>query len=189
MINQEYFIHLIMDNLPCATQFKMPDTQEIQFEPGFRMGFVAKEDDKKYINNHLRFIVSYHQVEGGLADGKPAYRVVGFRVETASVSKDSYEFGTDGGCTIKENAMHQEIVDNKENKWVNEQFIENSDQSIFINKMAPQIPSDIDIVYLWQFLGYISPMKYNGNSLTSNGRQDGIFIWQWLTCRFIGSLL
>ena len=118
MINQEYFIHLIMDNLPCATQFKMPDTQEIQFEPGFRLGFVAKENDKKYINNHLRFIVSYHQVEGGTEDGKPAYRVVGFRVETASVSKESYEFGSDGGCTIKDNANHQEIVDNKENKLV-----------------------------------------------------------------------
>jgi transmembrane 9 superfamily protein 2/4 len=114
MVNQEYFIHLIMDNLPCATQFKMPDTQEVQFEPGFRLGFVAKEDDKKYINNHLRFIVSYHQVEDSSED--QSYRVVGFRVETTSVDKGSYEFSQDGGCTIKDNANHQEITDNKENK-------------------------------------------------------------------------
>ena len=33
-IQQEYFVHLIIDNLPCATQFSMPDTLEIQYEPG-----------------------------------------------------------------------------------------------------------------------------------------------------------
>ena len=33
-IQQEYFIHLIIDNLPCATQFTMPDTLEVQYEPG-----------------------------------------------------------------------------------------------------------------------------------------------------------
>ena len=114
MVNQEYFIHLIMDNLPCATQFKMPDTQEVQFEPGFRLGFVTKENEKKYINNHLRFIVSYHQVED--SSGNPTYRVVGFRVETSSIDKESYGFSQDGGGTIKENAKNQEIIDNKENK-------------------------------------------------------------------------
>ena len=114
MINQEYFIHLIMDNLPCATQFKMPDTQEVQFEPGFRLGFT--QDQKKFVNNHLRFILSYHQVEES-SDGGPTYRVVGFRVETTSIGKDSYEFNQeDGGCKIKDEATNQEIVDNKENK-------------------------------------------------------------------------
>jgi transmembrane 9 superfamily protein 2/4 len=33
-ISHEYFIHLIIDNLPCATQFTMPDTHEVQYEPG-----------------------------------------------------------------------------------------------------------------------------------------------------------
>jgi len=33
-IQQEYFVHLIIDNLPCATQFTMPDTMEVQYEPG-----------------------------------------------------------------------------------------------------------------------------------------------------------
>ena len=33
-IQQEYFVHLIIDNLPCATQFAMPDTNEVQYEPG-----------------------------------------------------------------------------------------------------------------------------------------------------------
>lgn len=116
MINQEYFIHLIMDNLPCATQFKMPDTLEVQFEPGFRLGFTAKEDEKKYVNNHLRFIVSYHQVEDQSANQGPTFRVVGFRVETSSVDKDSYEFNEGGDCSIKDNAKSQEIIQNQENK-------------------------------------------------------------------------
>ena len=116
MINQEYFIHLIMDNLPCATQFRMPDTQEIQFEPGFRLGFVVKEDQKKYVNNHLKFIVSYHQTEDSAEGQDSTFRVVGFRVETASVDKESYEFSQDGSCTIKDSAINQEILDKKENK-------------------------------------------------------------------------
>ena len=33
-ISQEYFVHLIIDNLPCATQFTMPDTLDVQYEPG-----------------------------------------------------------------------------------------------------------------------------------------------------------
>ena len=114
MINQEYFIHLIMDNLPCATQFKMPDTQEFQFEPGFRMGF--SQEQKKFVNNHLRFILSYHQVEDSPEDRGQTFRVVGFRVETTSIDKDSYEFTPDGGCKIMDKAINQEIVDNKENK-------------------------------------------------------------------------
>ena len=125
MISQQYFIHLIMDNLPCATQFKMPDTQEVQFEPGFRLGFSQgkKSEDPeerkpdRFLNNHLRFILSYHQVEDSSAEHGPTYRVVGFRVETMSVDKDSYEFNDkDQGCKIKENANHQEIINNKENK-------------------------------------------------------------------------
>ncbi len=96
-IDQEYFVHLIVDNLPVATQFQMPDTKEMQYEPGFRLGYV--KDGKSAINNHLRFIMSYH-----LLDDDPSnviYRVVGFRVETASVDKQSYEFGSNGECSFK----------------------------------------------------------------------------------------
>ncbi len=49
-----------------ATQFQMPDTGEMQYEPGFRLGFATK-DGKMAINNHLKFIMSYH-----LLDDDPA---------------------------------------------------------------------------------------------------------------------
>ena len=79
-IDQEYFIHLIVDNLPCATQFQMPDTNEFQYEPGFRLGFMRGDnsDKKAYINNHLNFILSYHHNK---EDDK--YRVVGFLVSSS----------------------------------------------------------------------------------------------------------
>ena len=85
-ITQEYFIHLIIgklfwnvlffltthyqkaiscvliaDNLPCATVFQIPETTELQYEPGFRLGFVR--GDKAYINNHLSFQLKYHYSE------------------------------------------------------------------------------------------------------------------------------
>jgi transmembrane 9 superfamily protein 2/4 len=101
-IEQEYFIHLIVDNLPCATQFQMPDTLEVQYEPGFRVGFVR--EGKAYINNHLNLILSYHHSEDDI------YRVVGFRVETASVAKDRLSINDDGKtCSIKDSSGFQQV--------------------------------------------------------------------------------
>ena len=83
-ISHEYFVHLIMDNLPCATRFELPDTQEVQYEPGYRLGF--SKDGKHFINNHLKFTMRYHKdSEANL------YRVVGFLVETHSLDKSSVE--------------------------------------------------------------------------------------------------
>ncbi len=98
-VEQEYFVHLIVDNLPVATQFQMPDTKDMQYEPGFRLGYA--KDGKAAINNHLRFIMSYHPVGGDEDPANPIYRVVGFRVETASVDKAGYQFNGDN-CEIKQ---------------------------------------------------------------------------------------
>lgn len=58
-IEHEYFVHLIVDNLPVATRIKNPDTMEVQFEHGYRLGLVNNKGDS-YINNHLKFTLSYH---------------------------------------------------------------------------------------------------------------------------------
>jgi len=94
-ISHEYFVHLIMDNLPCATRFEMPDTNEVQYEPGYRLGFT--KDDKSYINNHLKFTLKYHKDEDS-----NLYRVVGFLIETHSLDKDSVVVNDDNTCTIKD---------------------------------------------------------------------------------------
>jgi transmembrane 9 superfamily member 2/4 len=57
-IEHEYFVHLLVDNLPVATRIKHPDTMETQYEHGYRLGLVNKGE--AYINNHLKFILSYH---------------------------------------------------------------------------------------------------------------------------------
>lgn len=57
-IRHEYFVHLLVDNLPVATRIVNPDTMELQFEHGYRLGMMSK--DEPFINNHLKFVLSYH---------------------------------------------------------------------------------------------------------------------------------
>eukprot|EP00096_Caligus_rogercresseyi_P004465 TRINITY_DN1873_c0_g1_i1.p1 TRINITY_DN1873_c0_g1~~TRINITY_DN1873_c0_g1_i1.p1 ORF type:complete len:628 (-),score=180.25 TRINITY_DN1873_c0_g1_i1:314-2197(-) len=116
MIQEEYFVHLIVDNLPIATQFRLPNEEEPQYEPGYRLGFTNNE--KSFINNHLKFILSYHTDDSLLnPDGRQAYRVVGFRVETSSFSKDSVKLGANGACEIQGGGDKQmEIIKSQENE-------------------------------------------------------------------------
>ena len=132
-IDQEYFVHLLIDNLPCATQFQMPDTKEMQYEPGFRYNkqyeeeqmhgersqlgiFVSRlgfeKDGRAAINNHLKLILSYHVYDD--TAGKEVYRVVGFRVETASVDKESYEIGEGSTCSVKDGHQPQFVAKDAE---------------------------------------------------------------------------
>ena len=90
----------------------MPDTKEYQYEPGFRLGYW--KDGKATINNHLKFIMSYHKLEDDPTN--VIYRVVGFRVETFSVDKASYKLGAaeeNGGCAIKDNHSPQFVSKEK----------------------------------------------------------------------------
>lgn len=105
-IDHEYFVHLIMDNLPCATRFEMPDSEEVQYEPGYRLGF--SKDGKQYLNNHLKFTLRYHKdVDSHL------YRVVGFLIETHSLDRSSTDINGQS-CTIKEQKP-QEIRPDEDN--------------------------------------------------------------------------
>jgi len=107
-IEHEYFVHLIMDNLPCATRFELPDTKEVQYEPGYRLGYA--KDGKTFINNHLKFTLKYHKdAETNL------YRVVGFLIETHSLDSSSVQIQEgSSSCTISDNKP-QEINKDAEN--------------------------------------------------------------------------
>lgn len=107
-IEHEYFVHLIMDNLPCATRFELPDTKEVQYEPGYRLGYA--KDGKTFINNHLKFTLKYHKdAETNL------YRVVGFLIETHSLDSSSVQIQEgSSSCTISDNKP-QEIKKDAEN--------------------------------------------------------------------------
>lgn len=58
-IKHEYFVHLLVDNLPVATRIvNLNNPNEVSYEHGYRLGLV--DGDNVYINNHLKFILSYH---------------------------------------------------------------------------------------------------------------------------------
>ncbi len=54
-------MHLLVDNLPCATKFSMLDTKEIQYEHGYKLGYVS--NGAYFLNNHIKFVLKYHDIE------------------------------------------------------------------------------------------------------------------------------
>lgn len=38
-----------MDNLPCATRFEMMESKEVQYEHGYKMGFVNGKEVRNFI--------------------------------------------------------------------------------------------------------------------------------------------
>ena len=99
-IQEDYRVHLIMDNLPAATKMirEMPDGKSItMYDRGYPLGFVGSKDRPNsqegvsYVYNHLRFVIKFHK--------EPSFtgaRIVGFEVEPLSV-KHNYKgaFTTD----------------------------------------------------------------------------------------------
>ncbi|KAH8410095.1 hypothetical protein KR009_005874 [Drosophila setifemur] len=105
-IQHEYFVHLLVDNLPVATRIvNVNNPSEVTYEHGYRLGQVDGENI--YINNHLKFIMSYHM------HSKDKYRVVGFEVETVSVSHKELKFQGDT-CNFPDSARPQLVNPNGE---------------------------------------------------------------------------
>jgi transmembrane 9 superfamily protein 2/4 len=93
-IEEDYRINWVIDNLPSATKFyteSVGANNERQYvthyEKGFALGFVAGPESTalppgtKYINNHVRLLVFYHEDPARFSGA----RVVGFEVEPFSV--------------------------------------------------------------------------------------------------------
>ncbi|BES88903.1 unnamed protein product [Nesidiocoris tenuis] len=105
-IKHEYVVHLLVDNLPCATKIHIPDTNEDQYEQGYKLGFMVQ--NKAFINNHLKLILHYHTINEG-----ESYRVVRFEVEAVSVDRTALSFsGSNGECSIVEPPRPQEVGGN-----------------------------------------------------------------------------
>ncbi|XP_041968670.1 transmembrane 9 superfamily member 4 isoform X2 [Aricia agestis] len=96
-IEHEYYVHLLIDNLPVATRIMHSDTERT-IEQGYRLGFMSK--GKAYINNHLKFLLKYHK------HGQESYRVVGFEVEAHSVERNELKF-IDESCQFSSEAKPQ----------------------------------------------------------------------------------
>jgi len=104
-IHQEYNVHLLIDNLPCATKFKLLGSDEEQYEHGYKLGFV--KDKVAYVNNHLKFILKYH------TDDDINYRVVGFEIEPLSVKKGDLKV-ENGKCKQAAGNFAPQAVNEKE---------------------------------------------------------------------------
>ncbi|CAH8679955.1 unnamed protein product [Schistosoma rodhaini] len=78
-ILNQYSVHLSIDNLPCGTKVSSDNGKTSRYEHGYRLGSVV--DGVAYINNHLKFILQYHQTDDG------HYRFVGFEIEPMSISE------------------------------------------------------------------------------------------------------
>ncbi|KAF2881654.1 hypothetical protein ILUMI_24511 [Ignelater luminosus] len=102
-IQHEYFVHLLVDNLPAATRVLNPETNELQFEHGYRLG--SEISEKSYINNHLKLTLLYH------IPSPDVYRVVGFHVEAKSVHLEDLKFNG-RHCTFP-NKPRPQLVDPK----------------------------------------------------------------------------
>ena len=84
-----------------ATRIVNPDTMELQFEHGYRLGQIG-DNGNVYINNHLKFVISYH------LHSENQYRVVGFEVETMSVNLKEIQFEGDT-CTFPDSPKPQAV--------------------------------------------------------------------------------
>ena len=51
----------LADNLPAATVFRNLKTGDLQYEDGFKVGFMHHQ--KAFINNHLTMIIKFHRVK------------------------------------------------------------------------------------------------------------------------------
>lgn len=87
MIDNEYYVSLILDNLPSALRISHKKTENLQthsfkysiYQDGFQIGF--RKLKKYYIYNHLILVIK-------LFVNKDSFRVVGFLVEPLSLQNE-----------------------------------------------------------------------------------------------------
>lgn len=89
-INDEYWVNMILDNLPLVAPIRRPDQENgIVYQQGFLVGvrgqYAGSKEEKHFIHNHLAFIVKYHKDPQAETS-----RIVGFEVKPFSV-KHEYE--------------------------------------------------------------------------------------------------
>ena len=110
MIENEYRVNWLLDNIPAATTYYTSAVRDTNtdsnsaelssnsnnmqyiahYEKGYALGFIGHSDmtgseaGVKYINNHLRLIIFYHE-EPGTFHGS---RIVGFEVQAYSIKHE-----------------------------------------------------------------------------------------------------
>mmetsp|Transcript_63328 Transcript_63328/g.151080 ORF Transcript_63328/g.151080 Transcript_63328/m.151080 type:complete len:618 (+) Transcript_63328:99-1952(+) len=86
MIDDDYMINWMVDNLPAATKYPTVSHGDNIYIEGFPVGF-ADKGGKHYINNHVTLWLQYHE-DAELFEG---FRIVGFEVQPKSLAHKSAE--------------------------------------------------------------------------------------------------
>lgn len=84
MIDDEYLVNWIVDNLPAATRYiRRADGGEFMYMNGFPVGI--ERSGRYYIHNHVKLDLQFHSNP----DAYEGYRIVGFEVEPHSIAQGS----------------------------------------------------------------------------------------------------
>ncbi|KAM7542392.1 hypothetical protein Aperf_G00000013192 [Anoplocephala perfoliata] len=90
LVDNDYIVNLDVDDLPVAVEHSFG--AHSQLEIGYRVGLKIADD--VYFNNHLKFLIKYHEVNG-------RYRIVGVTVEPMSIQPEGFINNQDGTCEFK----------------------------------------------------------------------------------------
>jgi len=125
MIDDEYLVNWIVDNLPAATRFVRSgaDGGEFTYMDGFPVG--VEQAGRYFIHNHVKLDLKYHKQP----DEFEGYRIVGFEVEPHSITQATRpEPGKAGHFTAMcqegvaspafDLDLHQEIVFTYSVQWI-----------------------------------------------------------------------
>jgi transmembrane 9 superfamily protein 2/4 len=89
LIDDEYLVNWLVDELPVTTRYTSPMGSLIYMN-GFPVGYL--KNSEHYINNHYSITIFFHKVDSEIivdTDGnEDVYRVVGFEVEPKSILHD-----------------------------------------------------------------------------------------------------
>eukprot|EP00929_Paragymnodinium_shiwhaense_P067224 TRINITY_DN33847_c0_g2_i1.p1 TRINITY_DN33847_c0_g2~~TRINITY_DN33847_c0_g2_i1.p1 ORF type:complete len:644 (-),score=149.98 TRINITY_DN33847_c0_g2_i1:286-2145(-) len=85
MIEDEYVVNWILDNLPAATRYRVPGAggMSYTYADGFLVG--VRQQGRYFVHNHVLLDIQYH----ANPEKYEGYRMVGFEVEPRSVAGDA----------------------------------------------------------------------------------------------------
>jgi transmembrane 9 superfamily protein 2/4 len=125
MIDDEYLVNWIVDNLPAATRYVRRGVGggEFTYMNGFPVGIMRS--NRYYVHNHVKLDLKYHESP----DEYQGYRIVGFEVEPHSMTQATKPDASDpSGVTamcqdeavypVFDLDMHSEIIYTYDVNWV-----------------------------------------------------------------------
>eukprot|EP01134_Creolimax_fragrantissima_P002551 CFRG2551T1 len=111
-IDQSYFVHWMMDNLPSGTRVVRSNGKPMLFD-GYPLGMLGSAvkglpPKNTYINNHVDIKISYHETEpeGSIRQ----FRIVSFEVIPLSISEEILTPREDNTCSLSTDELKYKAI-------------------------------------------------------------------------------